>query len=166
MTRFALPAACAALLTLPAYACDGLLIEEAFARASSGMAQSGAAFMQITNPGDTECRIIGARSDIAERMELHTHIEDDAGVMRMVEVEEGFAIPAGGRYMLERGGEHLMFLGLTRPMDHGDTVAVTLIFEDGADMDIKIPVDLERMPASHSHSHSHSHDHSHRHSHD
>ena len=164
MKRLALPAACAATFALPAFACDGLQIEDAFARASSGMAQSGAAFMQITNAGDSDCRIIGARSDIAERMELHTHIEDENGVMRMVEVEEGFPIPAGGDYMLERGGDHLMFLGLTRAMEQGDEVEVTLIFEGGDDMDIVIPVDLERMPESHGHSHSH--DHSHEHNHD
>lgn len=167
MKRLALPATFATLFALPAFACDGLQIEDAYARASSGMAQSGAAFMQITNSGDSDCRIIGARSDIAERVELHTHIEDEAGVMRMVEVEEGFAIPAGGTYMLERGGDHLMFLGLTRTMGQGDEVDVTLIFEGGEEMDITIQVDLERMPDSHGHSHSHSqsHDHSHGHNH-
>ena len=170
MKHLALPATFAALFTLPAFACDGLQIEDAFARASSGMAQSGAAFMQINNAGAADCRIIAARSDIAERVELHTHIEDQNGVMRMVEVEEGFAIPAGGAYMLERGGDHLMFLGLTRAMGQGDEVDVTLIFEGGEEMDITIQVDLERMPDSHGHSHSHSqshdHSHGHKHSHD
>lgn len=166
MKRLVLPAAFAAIFALPALACEGIHIHDAYARASSGMAQSGAAFMQITNPGQSACRIIGARSDVAERVELHTHIEGADGVMRMVEVEEGFAIEAGEDYMLERGGDHLMFLGLTRSLEQGDEITVTLIFEEGDDMDVVIPVDLHRMPAAHGdHSHGHSHDHSHGHSH-
>ncbi len=163
MKRIVLPAAFAASFALPALACDGLQVMDPYARASTAMSQSGAAFMMLANPGDEDCRIIGASSDIAQRVELHTHIEDDAGVMRMVEVEEGFTIPAGGEYSLERGGDHLMFLGLTRAMEHGDDFIVTLMLEDGAEVEITIPVDLERMPA---HGHDHSHGHSHGHSHD
>jgi len=166
MKRLALTVAFAAFTALPAVACEGIHIHDAYARASTAMSQSGAAFMQIINHGTVDRRLIGARSDIAERVELHTHIEDAAGVMRMVEVEEGFVIPADGEHLLARGGDHIMFLGLTRPMQQGDEITVTLIFEEGDDMDIVIPVDLERMPAAHGdHSHGHSHDHSHGHSH-
>jgi len=64
--------------------------------------------------------------------------------MRMVEVEEGFAVPAGGMHALKRGGDHVMFMGLTRPMEQGDTVNVTLIFEKAGRIEVEIPVDLER----------------------
>ena len=47
--------------------------------------------------------LISASSDIAERVELHTHIEDANGVMRMVEIEDGFAMEAGETIMLQRG---------------------------------------------------------------
>ena len=167
MTRLALPAAFAVFAAMPALACDGLHVEGAYARASSAMAQSGAAFMQLINHGDSGCRIVAARSDVAERVELHTHIEDDAGVMRMVEVKEGFAIAAEGAHDLARGGDHIMFLGLTRALAHGDEIELTLIFEDGAEKPLTVPVDLERMPDhGHSQDHSHGHSHSHSHSHD
>ncbi len=170
MKRLTLAAAIAVGFALPAFADDGIHIVDPYARASTGMSQSGAAFMRIENHGKVDRRLIAAQSDAAQRVELHTHIEDDAGVMRMVEVEEGFVIPAEGERVLERGGDHLMFLGLTRALNHGDEVAVTLSFEEGDDMDITIPVDLERMPDhggghSHGHSHDHSHGHSHGHSH-
>lgn len=158
MKKLTLAAAFAASLALPTWACEGVQIVDSHARASTGMSQSGAAFMHIVNHGEIDCRLIGARSDAAERVELHTHIEDDSGVMRMIEVIEGFLIPAEGEHLLARGGDHLMFLGLTRAFNHGDEIMVTLSFEEGEDMDITIPVDLERMPdhgASHSHSHSH-----------
>lgn len=142
MKRFALVAATAALFALPALA-DTITINDAYARVASPMAQSGAAFMGIQNTGSEDDRLIAARSDVAQRVELHTHIAD-GDVMRMVEVEEGFEIPAGDMHMLERGGHHVMFMGLNRKLAHGDEVAVTLVFENAGEMDVVIPVDLER----------------------
>ena len=153
-------AAAAVLFTLPALACDGFEAHDAYARASHMQAQAGAAFMILHNHGDTDCRIVGARSDVARRVELHTHIEDDQGVMRMVEIEGGFPLPAGGEHGLVRGGDHVMFMGLNRSLEQGDTVALTLIFEDGTEVELEVPVDNERQPMGHGHSHGHSHSHS------
>jgi len=131
--------------TLPAFAGD-IVIDDPYARASAMMSKSGAAFMVIKNAGAEDDRLIAAASDVAERVELHTHIENDQGVMQMVEVEEGFPVPAGGEHALARGGDHVMFLGLTRPLAHGDMVELTLTFEKSGEMTVEIPVDLERKP--------------------
>ena len=141
MNRFAIMAAAAAFFALPAAA--DITINGAYARVASPMAQSGAAFMGIQNTGAEDDRLLSARSDVAQRVELHTHIAD-GDVMRMVEVEEGFEIPAGETHMLERGGHHVMFMGLNRRLAHGDEVAVTLVFEKAGELDVIIPVDLER----------------------
>jgi len=122
------------------------------------MARSGAAFMQITNTGDADDRLVAAASDVAERVELHTHIMD-GDVMRMVEVEEGFAVTAGETIALERGGMHVMFLGLTRVLEQGDEIEVTLTFEEAGEMTVTIPVDNERMPAETGHGMQHGHGH-------
>jgi copper(I)-binding protein len=100
--------------------------------------------MVIENTTDTDDRLISATSDVAQRVELHTHQADSAGNMQMVEVKEGFAIPAHGSHALARGGDHVMFLGLNRGLAQGDMVDVTLTFEKAGDITIKIPVDLER----------------------
>ncbi len=161
-TTLATPlAAAAALFTLPALACDGFEIHDGYARASHAMAQSGAAFMIIHNHGTEDCHITGARSDVAQRVELHTHIEDDQGVMRMVEVEEGFPLPVDGEVIMARGGDHVMFLGLHRPLEQGDEVEVTFVFEGGAEATVTVPVDNERQPGAHDHDHGHDHGHSH-----
>ena len=160
--RFSLlTAAFAALLATPALAAD-IRIHDPFARVSSIMAQSGAAFMMIENHGTQDDRLVSARSDVAQRVELHTHLEDDQGVMRMFQVEEGFAVAAGGRHALERGGDHVMFLGLTRQLAHGDVVALTLVFEQAGEVMLEVPVDLERA-ADHGQSQGHSHGHGHSH---
>jgi len=159
-----LAATVAALFALPALASDSIRITDPFARSAHGMAQSGAAFMTIENHGDTDRRLIAARSDAAARVELHTHVEDDEGVMRMIEVED-FLIPAHGAHALERGGDHIMFLGIEQSFDHGAEVSVTLVFDDGAEMELTVPVDLER-GADHGASQDHDDDHGHSHSHD
>lgn len=146
---------------LPATAFADMLIEDAYARVSSNMAMSGAAFMAVTNPTDQDDRLVSSSSDIAQRVELHTHIQDTGGVMRMVEIEDGIELPAGETVLLERGGLHVMFMGLNETLEHGDEVEVTFTFETADPVTMMIPVDLERMPEHGGHGHSHGHgDHS------
>lgn len=135
-----LAAAAALAFALPAFAQDKPIVSDAFAITSSAAAQSGAAFMVISNPGAADDRLVAARSDIAERVELHTHLMDAQGVARMVEVKEGFAIPAGGTHTLARGADHVMFMGLKAPLEPGYTVAVTLVFENAGEVAVEIPV--------------------------
>lgn len=135
-------ASAAILLAVPAFAGD-IVIKDAYARAAGKMAQAGAAFFMIHNMGAEDDRLIAAESDISKRVELHTHIAE-GDVMRMVEVEEGFPVPAGGMHALKRGGDHVMFMGLLQPMEQGEIVHVTLVFEKAGRVEVDIPVDLER----------------------
>ncbi|MCK8483522.1 copper chaperone PCu(A)C [Aliiroseovarius sp. S2029] len=141
-----LAATTAALLALPAFAEGDIKIEDAYARASGMNAMAGAAFFQIMNHGDQDDRLIAAKSDVAKRVELHTHKETAEGVMQMMEVEEGFPVAAGGMHALQRGGDHVMFMGLNQPFEDGSTISVTLVFEKAGEMTVEIPVDLKRNP--------------------
>lgn len=123
----------------------GILIEDGYARAAGANAMSGAAFMAITNETDTDDRLIDARGDAAKRIELHTHVLTD-GVARMMRVEDGIPLPAGETVMLERGGLHVMFMGLNSPFEEGADVEVTLVFENAGEIAVAIPVDLARTP--------------------
>ncbi len=141
----------AAAFATSALAEGTIQIDDAYARSSGQHAKAGAAFMMIVNTGDTDDRLIGAESDVAARTELHTHEVDANGVAKMVHLEEGFVIPAGESHMLARGGDHLMFMGLTQPFENGETVPVTLIFENAGAVVVEIPVDLDRKGGGHSH---------------
>ena len=136
-------AAATIAFALPAFAGD-IMVKDPYARSASPTAKTGAAFMMLMNHGAEDDQLIEARSDIAKRVELHTHVEGDDGVMKMMEVEEGFTIPAGGSHMLMRGGDHVMFMGLNQSLAHGDTVDVILVFEKAGEVAVSIPVDLER----------------------
>jgi copper(I)-binding protein len=136
-----------ALAALPNLSLAQVQVTDPYARAASPMAISGAAFMAVTNTGDSDDRLVGVASDIADRVELHTHIQNADGVMRMVELEDGIPLPAGETVLLERGGLHVMLLGLRQPLAHGDEITVTLEFETAAPLTVTVPVDLDRMPA-------------------
>lgn len=144
--RNLLLAAAVATFALPVLGEGTISVTDAYARAAGPTARTGAAFMVIANSGTEEDRLIGVRSEAAERVELHTHIINAEGVARMVEVEDGFPIPAGGSHALERGGDHVMFLGLTTPFEQGALIPVTLVFERAGEVAVDIPVDLDRMP--------------------
>ena len=137
---------------------EGLRVQDAFALISPA-GQSGAAFMRLENAGPEDDRLVAVTADIARRVELHTHTETTDGVMRMIAVEEGFALPAGSEHRLERGGDHVMFLGLRRVPAEGEDIPLTLIFESGAEITLDIPVRAPMAAGGHGHDHgNHGHD--------
>lgn len=152
--------AAALTLTTAAQAGDMIHIMDPYARTARPNAPTGAAFMGIMNMSQEDDRLIGAASDVAKRVELHTHIDAGDGVMQMRHDEDGFEIPAGATHMLQRGGDHVMFMGLNRDLAQGDMVSVTLTFEKAGEIEVQIPVDLERKAAHGGHGHGDHGDHS------
>ena len=135
--------AAAVVFALPAYA-QTITISDAYARVATPTSPSGAAFLIIENKGTEADHLVGVASEIAEMTQMHTHIADAAGVMQMVEVPGGWDIPAGGTHTLQRGADHIMFMGLKQPLNDGDIVTVTLTFAKAGEVVVQIPVDLQR----------------------
>jgi len=144
--------ACALMAATSVMAGDArIMVENAYARSSNP--KVAAAFMNIMNHGADDDVLIDAVSDIAKRVELHTHIEQGDGIMKMVQVEDGIAVPSSGMAQLKRGGDHVMFMGLSNPIKDGDTISVTLIFEKAGEVTVDIPVDNARAPQPGAHGH-------------
>ncbi|MDP2084050.1 MAG: copper chaperone PCu(A)C [Gemmobacter sp.] len=143
-------AAAVLAFAVPAFA-EGVVVVDPYVRVSGPTAKSGAAFMVIENHTAADDRLIKVASDVAERVEMHTHKADAQGNMQMLEVPEGFLVPAHASHALERGGDHVMFLGLKRGLANGDKVAVTLTFEKAGDVMVEIPVDSARKPQAGAH---------------
>ena len=136
-------AAMAAMLPMVAQAGD-ITVQDAYLRSSSAM--SGAGFMRIDNAGAADCQLIAAATPAAGKAELHTHI-DEGGMMKMVHVPEGFTIPAGGHFLLERGGPHVMLMDLAGPLEQGAEVPMTLDFGACGQVELTATVDNDRKPA-------------------
>ena len=117
-----------------------MTVRDAYARSSNP--KVGGAFMVLVNHGDAPVKLVEVRSDVAIAVELHTHVMED-GIAKMRPVE-AIEVPAHGEHRLQRGGDHVMMMGVHEPLKQGDVIAVTLVFDDGDTLDVEIPVDNER----------------------
>ncbi|GAA5147124.1 hypothetical protein GCM10025768_06660 [Microbacterium pseudoresistens] len=105
--------------------------------ADSGMS---AAFGELRNDGAADATLTAVRTTASSMIQLHETVDDGAGQMQMQEKDGGFAIPAGGRHVLEPGGDHIMFMELAAPLRAGDEVELTLEFSDGSTTSVTLPV--------------------------
>ena len=129
-------------------------IHEPFVRMLPPTQPNTAAFMVLENTGERDLALVRAESEASRVVELHDHLMVD-GMMRMREVER-IALPAGARTELKPGGLHVMLIGLRAPLQEGEQVAITLVFDDGSQVEVHAPVRHpgEEMP-SHHHGHRH-----------
>ena len=114
----------------------GIKIEQAWARATPGKVKTAAAYIAIRNAGKRTDRLVAVASDVAQRVEIHTH-RNENGVMRMRRID-GLDVLAGDRAILKPGGTHLMLFGLRQPLKKGLTFQVILSFRDAGE--VKSPV--------------------------
>ena len=129
----------AALLTAgPLFAAD-ISVEDGFALVQRPGAPTGAVFMMMKNDGEETDRLVSASSSVAQRVELHTHIAE-GDVIKMRPIEGGISIDANGAHLFERGGDHIMLMGLTEPLEIGSEIEVTLTFERAGDVVVSFPV--------------------------
>lgn len=136
----------APIFAAPAFAHQGIHIENPYARTNGGIGATGAIFLEIMNHADTDDRLIGVASDVAEKVELHTHKASADGVMSMSAVPEGVAIAALQGHSLKRGGDHIMLMGLRQDLKDGDVIHLTLSFEHAGEVKVDVPVDNARKP--------------------
>ena len=123
------------------YTLGDLKIGHPWSRATPPSARVGAGYLTIANRGGAPDRLLSAVSSAAGRVEIH-EMKMDAGVMRMRELAQGLALPAGETVALRPGGYHLMLMELRAPLREGSHVPVTLVFERAG----RIEVDLKIEP--------------------
>ncbi len=137
-------AAAAALIALAGAAHAGdITVKDVYARTANQ--KTGGAFMVIENAGDADDTLVEARSDVSRKVELHTHVMED-GVAKMRQVEGGIPVPAHGEALLQRGGYHVMFMGIEKPFEQGAHFPLTLVFEKAGEVTVDAVVDNERKP--------------------
>lgn len=102
-------------------------------RATGAWARPGvdqtAAYLRLTNNGDSPVALIGVTADAGDAEIHETQMEGD--VMRMRPTDR-IDIPAGESLALEPGGYHIMIMGLGEPLEQGSTLPLTLQFASGA----------------------------------
>jgi periplasmic copper chaperone A len=107
--------------------------------------QNAAGYFRIRVGAADRLIDVKAPPEVAERTELHTmRMDRDLMVMRQV---DGFDVRPGRGLVLQPGGNHLMLIGLKRPLQIGDTVAVVLVFEKAGEVPVRMTV-LDGAPAA------------------
>ena len=138
---------------------DPIALTDGWAKAGAGMT---GVFGIIENHGDADLTLTGVDSPAAATVELHeTVTSGSAATMR--EVEGGFTVPAGGSFVLEPGGDHIMFMDMAEPLLAGDEVPLTLRFDDGSELEVTVLVKdfsgaQENYEGSHEHDDASEHD--------
>ena len=145
-----------AIIALLVAACSsssgGISISDAWSRPSPAMAGAGAAYMIIENTGSSADALTGGSSDVASAVEVHETVDmssampgaSDGGmggspVMGMQRIDR-LEIPAGGKVELKPGSYHVMLIGLTRELQAGETIEITLTFERAGDVKVSAEV--------------------------
>ncbi|MEU8461877.1 copper chaperone PCu(A)C [Streptomyces sp. NPDC029003] len=93
------------------------------------------AFMVIENGSKTADKLTAVTSPLSDDLQIH---ETKDQKMRHVQALD---VPAGGELRLERGGSHIMFMGLKNKPKVGDKITIELRFEKAdpvkVDLDVK-----------------------------
>lgn len=121
------------------YRVGALEIQLSWCRATPKGATVAGCYLQIRNTGTVPDRLVGGSFAIARRVEIH-EVSMDRGVMKMREVKNGLEIEPGETVELNPGGNHLMFTGLTQPVEQDKPIRGTLVFEKAGTVEIEYAV--------------------------
>lgn len=113
-------------------------VHQPFVRLMPPAQPNTGAFMVLENTSTADRAVVRAESAVSRVVELHTHSMVN-GVMQMREIPE-IRIPAGQRTELKPGGLHVMLIGLHQPLQEGQQVAITLVFDDDSRQTVMAPV--------------------------
>jgi copper(I)-binding protein len=108
-------------------------------RAALGNNPNTAAYVTITNKGNTDDRLISAACECATTTTLHT-MKMTGSTMEMAEAKDGFVIRSGDTLVFAPGGNHIMLEKLTQRPAAGETVNLTLVFEKAGPITVAMPV--------------------------
>ncbi len=115
-------------LTASAWAQTVVKVDDAWVRGTVATQKASGAFMKLT--ASAPARLVGVQASVAGVTEIH-EMAMDKDIMVMREVS-GIDLVAGRTVELKPGGFHVMLMDLKQPLKAGETVALTLTFEDAA----------------------------------
>lgn len=109
--------------------------------------QMAGAFMVIKNGSKTADKLTGVTSTLSDDLQIH-----ETKDQKMQQVSS-MDVPANGELKLERGGNHVMFMGLKSTPKVGDKVTVELRFEKSGPVKVELDVKERTYKAPNSNDH-------------
>lgn len=105
-----------------------IVVSDAWVRAAGAGQRASAVYLTLCNSGAAPDRLLSVSTDVAEAAEIHQTRKDEAGVASMAPTG-AVALAPKEEVALAPGGAHIMLIGLTRAIDAGDRIVLTLEFE-------------------------------------
>ncbi|ALE03320.1 copper chaperone PCu(A)C [Bartonella ancashensis] len=117
-------------------------------------ARTNSGYFHIINHGPTPDWLISIETDGVQTTEIHS-LSANNDIVQMEKLTHGIEIPGYGETKLKRGGNHVMFMGLSQPFKRGDKIHARLVFEKAGVVDIDFTVAdiMKEAPSSESHHH-------------
>ena len=125
-------------------------ISEATVRVLPPGVPNTSAYFTIANESQENITLVGAKSEIANTLELHNHVV--VGEVMKMQKQEKVVVPAGETVTFAPGGLHVMLFGLKSSLSEKQKVEISLIAETGKAYPF---VATAVMPGSHSHHNHH-----------
>ena len=147
MTLRALLVTALTLVASASGASDGLIISDAWVRATPPGKMMTAGYASIDNLSKEVITITGMSAEVAGHTSLHeTRIERDRSTMRPV---AQLSIKAGERVSLTPGGLHIMLMKLSEPLTDGQSIDICLELENNDSLCSAFSVERHRKAADH-----------------
>lgn len=137
-------------LAAHAYKLGDLRIDHPWSRATPGGAKVAGGFMTITNNGQETDRLIGGTLVSAGIVEIH-EMAMQGNVMTMRALAQGLEIRPGQTVELKPGGLHMMFLDLKSPLQEGERVKGTLVFQRAGTIEVDFKIEGRGASGAHDH---------------
>jgi copper(I)-binding protein len=135
---------------------DEVKVADAWARATAPGQDAASVQMVITS--NKAAALVAADSGVSKSVEIHTMVME-GNMMKMRAIEE-LLLPAKTAVSLGADGNHVMLIGLKKPLKAGDHVplALTIKFADGSKTVVKAhamvkPLETTTSQSGHEHHH-------------
>jgi hypothetical protein len=139
------------------YKTEGLKVDHPYATPTpAGEQVSTVYFRSFDNAGKTADELIGARVDIAERVDIR-HLIAVGGVAEDLAVKE-VSLPSGKGISFRhdaKNGYHLLLVNLKAPLKNGDRFPLWLTFRQAGEMKVMVWVQTPRGAQAPQHDHKH-----------
>lgn len=126
------------LIALAGHAIAELVVEDAEVRELIPGTTSTAAYMTLRNTGSEPLLLKSVTSPAAGKITLHNTMNHN-GMLHMMGMD-ALSIPAGSEVALQEGAMHMMLEQLAQTLRAGDTVELTLLFDNGTTQTLELPV--------------------------
>ena len=113
-------------------------VKGSYIRATIPGQANSSAYFKLKNNSEKDHALVNVTSPVADQVQIHVSIEEK-GVAKMRRVSE-VALGSHKQAALEPGGMHVMLLGLKKGIQLGETIPLTLAFEDGSSQIVDFPV--------------------------